>query len=113
MVQVLTYVYIISFNPCGMLGPAQNASLPFSFISYGENLSPLLFAFYVNDLQEKLIEFNCNYLDFDNQFLNVYLKLLVLIYADDTVLLCESEANMKQALTALHRYCSEWKLKVM
>ena len=35
------------------------------------------------------------------------------MYADDTVLLCDSEANMKQqALTSLHSYCTEWKLKV-
>ncbi len=29
-------------------------------VRQGENLSPLLFAFYVNDLQETLIEYNCN-----------------------------------------------------
>ncbi len=33
------------------------------------------------------------------------------MYVDDTVMLCDSEANMKQALIALHSYCSEWKLK--
>ena len=81
-------------------------------VRQGENLSPLLFAFYVNDLQEKLIDCNCNYLDFDDHFLNVYLKILVLMYADDTVILCDSETNMNQALTALHSYCSDWKLKV-
>ena len=36
----------------------------------------------------------------------------MLLYANDTVLLCDSEANMNQVLTALHSYCSEWKLKV-
>lgn len=28
------------------------------------------------------------------------------------MVLCDSKANMNQALTALHSYCSEWKLKV-
>ncbi len=81
-------------------------------VRQGENLSPMLFAFYVNDLQEKLIEQNCNYLDFDNDLLNAYLRILVLMYADDTVLLCDSELNMTQTLTSLHTYCSEWKLNV-
>lgn len=71
-------------------------------VRQGENLSSLLFAFYVNDPQEKLVECNCNYLNLDNNFLNIYLKLLVLMYADDTVVLCDSEANMNQALTELH-----------
>ncbi len=81
-------------------------------VRQGENLSPLLFAFYVNDLQEKLIEHDGNYLDFDNDLLNAYLRILVLMYADDTVLLFVSEFNMTHTLTSLHRYCSEWKLNV-
>ncbi len=76
-------------------------------VRQGENLSPLLFAFYVNDLQEKLIEQNCNYLDFDNDLLNTYLSLLALMYADDIALLCDRVSNMNQILTSLHRYCSE------
>ncbi len=75
-------------------------------VRQGEHLSPLLFALCV-DVQEKLLECNCKYLDFDDNLLNVYLRLLVLMYADDTVLLCDSELNMTQTLTAFHRYCSE------
>ncbi len=79
-------------------------------VRQGENLPPLLFALYVNDLQEKFIEPNGNYLDFDNDLLNAYLRILALMYADDTVLLCDSECNMTQTLTSLHRYYSKWKL---
>ena len=57
----------------------------------GESLSPLLFVFYVNDLQEKPTEHNCDYLDLDNVLLNTYLRLLVLMYAEGTLLLCDSE----------------------
>ena len=81
-------------------------------VRQGENLSPLLFSFYVNDLLETFRRNNCNCLDFDNNFLNAHLKLLVLMYADDTVLLCDSEASMKKAIIALHNYCSDWRLKV-
>ncbi len=34
------------------------------------------------------------------------------MYPDDTVVLCDSEENMKQAFLALYSYCLEWKLKV-
>ncbi len=34
------------------------------------------------------------------------------MYADDTVILCDSEYGMKQALLALNLYCNEWKLKL-
>ena len=77
-----------------------------------ENLSPSLFAFYVNDTENYLLEHNCNYLNFDDDYLDIYLKLLILVYADDTIILCDSEDKMKQALLALYNYCEDWKLKL-
>ncbi len=68
-------------------------------VRQGENLSLLLFAFFVNDLQEKLIEHNCKCLDFDNDLLNGYLRLLVLMYADDTVFLCDNESSISMKHT--------------
>ncbi len=100
-------------KPCVMVNQQRSDTFTCNIgVRQRENLSPLFFAFYTNDLQDKLVECNCNYLDFDNDFVDVYLKLLVLMYANDSVILCDGEANMKQALTALHIYCSEWKLKV-
>ncbi len=78
-------------------------------VRHGENLSPLLFVYYVNDLQEYFLEHNGNFLDFCENDVNSYLRLFVLMYARDTVILCDSEENMKQALIALLNYCSEWK----
>ncbi len=83
-----------------------------SFISnmgvrQAENLSPLLFAFYINDIEKKLLECNCSFLDFGHDLINSYLKLLVLMYADDPVVLCDSEEEMKQGLVALCTYCNE------
>ncbi len=57
-------------------------------------------------------EYNCNYVDLGDDFLNLYLKLLVLMYADDTMILCDSVEAMKRALIVLHAYCKEWKLKL-
>ncbi len=54
-------------------------------VRQGENLSSLLFALYVSDIKEKLIEYNCKHLDFDDDLLNAYLRILVLMCADDSV----------------------------
>ena len=86
------------------------------FVSYrgvrqGENLSPLLFALYVNDLEDHLLGENCAHLKFD-EWLDLYLKLLVFMYADDTVIMADSEVGIKNALKTLNNYCHQWKLKV-
>ncbi len=88
-----------------------------SFISnmgvrQGENLLPQFFTFYINDIESKLLEYNCSLLNFGHDLINSHSKLLVLMYADDTVILCDSEEGMKQALVALCTYCNEWKLKL-
>ena len=55
-------------------------------VKQGETLSPLIFALHLNDIEEKLFECNCDYLNFGDECINSYLKdLLVLLYADDTV----------------------------
>ena len=44
--------------------------------------------------------------------LDVYLKLLVLLYADDTVLMAENAIDLQQQLNVFTEYCKTWKLKV-
>ncbi len=48
-------------------------------VRQGGNLSPLLLALYVNDLEEYSKNNNCACLKFDDDWLDVYLKGLVLI----------------------------------
>ncbi len=66
----------------------------------------------MNDIESRLIEYNCSYVIFGDVLLNLHLKLFVIMYADDTVILCEREDGMKQALDALNIYCNEWKLRL-
>ena len=56
-------------------------------IRQGENVSPLMFALFVNDFEEFLISKDCKGVDiyFDEQ-LDTYFTILVLLHADDTVL---------------------------
>ena len=81
-------------------------------VRQGENLLPLLFACYVNDIEQKLLEKQCNYIDFGDDLAHSYLKLLVLMYADNTITMSDSEQGMKQALIPLDSYCNDWKFKV-
>ena len=85
----------------------------------GENLSPLLFALYLNDLKiylqlkhpglphlnnlsnENLSEDICKFAHF-----------FLLMYADDTVILAESEYELQNAINHLSNYCYKWNLEV-
>ena len=44
--------------------------------------------------------------------LNIYLKLFVLLYADDTVIMAESHEDLQAQLNVFGEYCKKWKLKV-
>ena len=43
--------------------------------------------------------------------LEIYLKLYVLLYADDTIILAETASDLQMALAGLHEYCLQWDLK--
>lgn len=76
------------------------------------NLSPLLFALFLNDLESFLKEKNVHDLSFhDDQICNC-IKLMVLIYADDTVLLADSAEELQKAINDLMLFCNKWKLQV-
>ena len=85
-----------------------------------ENLSPLLFSIFLSDLRDYLstkyngLSFiNNNISDLLNDInLDTYLKLYLLLYADDTVILAESPKELKLALDAMDQYCTLWKLKI-
>ena len=44
--------------------------------------------------------------------IGIYLKLFVLLYADDTILLSDTFDDLQLQLNVFHDYCSFWKLKV-
>jgi hypothetical protein len=58
----------------------------------------------VNDLE--------NIRNMCSENLNIFVKLFSLLYADDTIILSETEADMQYALAIFEEYCHHWKLKV-
>ena len=83
-------------------------------VRQGENLSPLLFAFYLNDLETYFLSAGIEpiSLEYQNENILSYLKLLVLLYADDTVIFSNNECEFRNCLKAFHEYCLMWKLNV-
>ena len=86
----------------------------FAGIRQGENLSPVFFSLYLNNLESYLIHnFAAGiHVDSQNVDLPIYFRLLVLLYADDTVILCSNAKDLQCTLDKFHKYCTVWKLKV-
>ena len=83
----------------------------------GETFSPLLFAIFLNDLESFLSQYSgsgrISVLRHDT--LNgtlTFLKLFILLYADDTVLLADSAQGLQKAFDGLSTYCKLWQLEV-
>ena len=81
-----------------------------------EKLSLFLLALYLSDLEEYLSENSVNHLEFLNenciQHIGMYLKLFLLLYADDTIIFAESAEDLQAALNIFEEYCSELKLSI-
>ena len=85
-------------------------------VRQGENLSPLLFSLYMylNDLENFIISGDVDSIDLEvaSDEFHIYLKLLILLYADDTIIFSNDKDNFQKALDNFHEYCSMWKLNV-
>ena len=77
----------------------------------GENLSPILFAFYLNDLHSFLRSRSVNGITVygNSDELLVYFRLLILLYEDDTVLFSNSESDFQYSLAVFVTYYKIWK----
>ena len=79
-------------------------------VRQGENLSPVLFSLYLNDLEEFLKVNNIIGLksisDEIETELNYYFKLFFILYADDTILMSESQEDLQKQLDSLNEYCN-------
>ena len=71
---------------------------------------------YLNDLEKYFIELNGTPSELLSEQsvneLNVFIKLFVILYADDTVILADTKESMQNALNIFQSYCEIWKLEV-
>ena len=78
-------------------------------VRQGEHLSLLLFSIYLNDLQDVLEGLNIKGIDSISRDLE---NELILLYADDTILLSESKDDLQIMLNEFSIYCKKWKLRI-
>lgn len=89
-------------------------------VRQGENLSPLLFALFINDMSNYISKYygGLNHVStLANELLNdkmfdSYIKLYLLLYADDTIVMAESREDLQLALNGLSDYTKKSELKV-
>ena len=81
-----------------------------------ENVYLFLFSLFLNDLEDFFIHENVPGLNsISNELdsrLDIFMKLFIILYADDTVLMAESSSNLQTLLDTFYLYCDTWKMKV-
>ena len=73
-----------------------------------ENLSPLLFSIYLNALRNYLDRYNAPAVECEahDENIYIYIKLLILLFADDTVLFGLNEDDLQTNLNSFEKYCN-------
>ena len=86
----------------------------FRGVRQGENLSPVPCALFLNDLESFLTQNSCNGIDLKipDDPISRYIKMFVLLYADDTVIFGTSEENFQHNLNIFYEYSKTWKIDI-
>lgn len=75
-------------------------------VKQGDVLSPTLFAIFINNLAKEVKEVNVG--------VNVGdLKVCMLLYADNIVLISENELDLQTMLNVVHAWCNKMRLKII
>ena len=68
---------------------------------------------YLSDKYNGLSSLNNLFTDvITNDEFETFLKLYILLYADDTIVMAESSEDLQEALNAVGNYCELWKLRI-
>ena len=83
-------------------------------VRQGDNLSPVLFCIFLNDSEDHLRANENEGISFElhNGTTLDLIKLFVLLYADDTVILGETAEDLQKSIDSLLNDYAPWKLKV-
>ena len=111
IVNIVKSIYSNNKSKVMVNGELSNAFLSFSGVRQGESLSPFLFAIYLNDLEDFRNRRGCEYTEVnDNE--ETLLRLMLVLYADDTAIIAESAHTLQKGPTALVEFSSRWNLSI-
>ena len=120
ILNVIKNMYIKAKSSVSLTAEAESDSFPCNIGGrQGENLSPLLFSIYLQDLKS-FISRKCDGLkDIGNmqkehldEEIVTYFKLYILLYADDTVILAENPNDLQASLNEMEKYCDTFDLHI-
>ena len=80
----------------------------------GDNISPILFSMYLNDLETYFDANRINGVpvEFRADDMFIYLEMYVMLYADDTIIMSNNAESFQACLDTFHTYCIDWRLTV-
>ncbi|MES9880523.1 MAG: reverse transcriptase family protein [Sedimenticola sp.] len=112
--RVINNMYL-EIKSCVMLNNECSQYFPsYCGVRQGENLSPVLFALFLNDLEDYLtLKMNDGIeIVHRGEDLFFYIRIVCLLYADDTVIIADDPNAFQKCLNDFHDYCNKWKLRV-
>ena len=83
-------------------------------VRQGYNLTPLLFALFINDFKHNIantypgLNIADSYYPTLNDNIIILIKMFVLLYADDPIVLAENEHQLQTASDIVHQFCSRY-----
>ena len=88
-------------------------------VRQGENLSPFLFAIFLNDFElflsrkyDGLSKINTLGRLLGDEDVEFFINMYILLYADDTLILAETPVQLQLAMHAASDYCNQWGLHI-
>ena len=86
----------------------------FKGVRQGENLSPILFSLFLNDLEDYMRDHHCNDIELGlpGNVQDTYIKLMLLLYADDAVIFGTDAETFQNNINVFFEYSQQWQLNV-
>ena len=112
--KIIHYLYQNIKSCIVFSGNQSNFFQSYCGVRQGENLSPTLFSLFLNILENYLHAQDCSGIpiDYTDEEITAYLKLLVLLYADDTVIFGTDPHSFQENLNIFYKYCELGKLQI-
>ena len=93
-------------------GKTSEAFCTYMGVKQGEVLSSFLFSLFINDIEQFFMDKNVNPVELQTDITEMYLRIFIILYADDLVIVSRTARNLQVALDALYEYTCTWKLSV-